>query len=176
VPMGDDTMVFAGTLRVGEADREAGAITFEVTGHGAGRATARGRLAVRLRESDSGTTTVSMHADVNVAHSPLHLDGDGPRDAARRVLSRLGDEVTARLVSDEPAPIRGTVKLAAPPVPVPAGRPANLPAAFAEQMRRRPWLVPAALLGGASLVLLVMRRGGKETPGGGANGAGVGAG
>jgi carbon monoxide dehydrogenase subunit G len=161
VPMGDDTMVFAGTLRVGEADREAGAITYEVSGHGAGRATAKGHLAVRLRQSDSGTTRVSMHADVDVAHSPLRLDGEGPKQAARRVLSRLGDEVTARLVSGEPAPIRGTVKLAAPPVPVPAGRPANLAGAFAEQVRKRPWIVPAVLLGGASVALLVMRRGAK---------------
>ena len=157
IPMGDDTMVFAGTLRVGEADREAGAITFEVQGRGAGRATAFGTLAVRLRES-AGSTTVSMHADVDVADAPLSFDGDGAEQAALRIFSRLGDEVTVRIGRDEPPVVRGVVRLQAPPVPRPADAPDNLPDAVAEQARRHPWMVPAVLLGAAALAVALRRR------------------
>jgi carbon monoxide dehydrogenase subunit G len=156
IPMGDDTMVFEGTLRVGEADREAGAITFEVAGHGAGRATAQGTLAVRLRES-AGSTTVSMHADVDVADAPLSLDGDGARLAAMGLFAKLGDEVTRR-IGHEPPTVRGTVRLEAPPVPTPADAPSNLPDAVAIEVRHHPWLVPATLVGLAVTAALLRRR------------------
>lgn len=155
IPMGDDTMVFRGTLRVGEADRQAGAITYEVDGRGAGMATAQGTLAVRLRES-AGSTTVSMQADVDVADAPLHLDGDGARQAALGLFARLGDEVTRRIGYELPA-VRGTVRLQAPPVPTPADAPSNLPDALATEVRRRPWLVPAALVGVAAAAALLRR-------------------
>ncbi len=151
IPMGDATMVFHGTLRVGEADRDAGAITFEVSGRGAGEATARGTLAVRLRES-SGSTTVAMHADLDVRDAPLRLDGDGASAAARGLFARLGDEVTRRIAAELVPGVRGTVKLVAPPVPTPAG-------AVAGEVRRHPWLLPAALIGATAAALLVRRRG-----------------
>jgi carbon monoxide dehydrogenase subunit G len=156
VPMGDATMVFQGTLRVGDADREAGAITFEVNGRGADNASAHGTLAVRLRES-SGSTTVSMHADVDVANSPLRLDGDDAQRAALGLFARLGDEVTSRLGRELPA-VRGTVRLQAPPVPTPADAPSNLPGAFADQVRRHPWLVPATLVGLAAAAAVMRGR------------------
>jgi carbon monoxide dehydrogenase subunit G len=157
VPMGDDTMVFRGTLRVGEADREAGAITFEVSARGAGSASARGTLSVRLLES-SGSTAVAVHADLDVSDAPLHLDGDGPSRAALGLFARLGDEV-ARRIADEQPRVRGTVRLMAPPVPTPADAPSNLPDAVAGGVRRRPWLVPAVLLGlAAAAVVLRSRR------------------
>jgi carbon monoxide dehydrogenase subunit G len=157
IPMGDDTMVFRGTLRVGEADREAGAITFEVSGRGAGNASARGTLAVRLRESD-GSTAVAMQADLDVADAPLRLDGEGPARAADALFARLGDEVTRRVAVEAPK-VRGTVRLMAPPVPTPADGPANLPGAVAVEVRRRPWVVPATLLGlAAAAVVLRSRR------------------
>src|SRR5258706_16055037 len=61
IPLGDDTMVLSGTLRVGEADRDAGAITFEAVAHGAGDASAQGHMWVGLRES-AGTPPGSGHA------------------------------------------------------------------------------------------------------------------
>jgi carbon monoxide dehydrogenase subunit G len=157
IPMGDATMVFSGTLRVGEADREAGAITFAVAGHGAGMATAQGTLAVRLRES-SGSTTVSMHADVDVADSPLRLDGDDARQAALGLFARLGDEVARRIGRHEPPTVRGTVRLDAPPVPTPADAPSNLPDAVAIEVRQHPWLLPATLVGLAAAAALLRRR------------------
>ncbi|HZS13434.1 MAG TPA: SRPBCC family protein [Candidatus Dormibacteraeota bacterium] len=156
IPMGDHTMVFRGTLRVGEADREAGAITYEVAGRGAGSASARGTLAVRLRES-AGTTTVAMQADLDVLDAPLRLGGDGASAAAEGLFARLGDQVTRR-VGSRPPTVRGTVRLMAPPVPSPAGGPANLPGAVAMGIRRRPWVVPAALLGAAALAAVVRSR------------------
>jgi carbon monoxide dehydrogenase subunit G len=153
IPAGDDTMVFRGTLRVGEADREAGAIVYEVSGFGAGDASARGTLSVRLLES-AGSTAVAMQADLDVSGSPLHLDGG----AALGLFARLGDEVTRRLSVELPT-VRGTVRLMAPPVPTPADAPANLPGAVAGGMRRRPWVVPAVLLGlAATAVVLRSRR------------------
>src|SRR5258708_33592112 len=56
IPMGDATMVFSGTLRVGEADREAGAITFEAVGRGAGGGAGQGRMAGGAREAGRGAT------------------------------------------------------------------------------------------------------------------------
>jgi carbon monoxide dehydrogenase subunit G len=156
VPMGDDTMVFAGTLRVGDADRQAGAITFEAVGRGAGSATAQGTLAVRLRES-AGSTTVSMHADVDISDAPLHLDGDGAERAAMGLFARLGDEVTRRIGYEQPA-VRGTVRLEAPPVPTPADGPSTVPAMLAEEVRRHPWVGPAALVGLAMLAATLRRR------------------
>lgn len=157
IPMGDDTMVFRGTLRVGEADRDAGAITFEVTGRGAGEASARGTLAVRLRES-SGGTNVAMHADLDMRGAPPRLRDAGP-DAAAGFVRRLGDEVERRIGRVEPPQVRGTVRLVAPPVPSPADAPANLPDALAGGVRRHPWLVPAALMGlAAAAVVLRSRR------------------
>jgi carbon monoxide dehydrogenase subunit G len=153
IPMGDDTMVFSGTLRVGEADREAGAITYEAVGHGAGSASAQGRMWVRLRES-AGTTTASVHADVDVVDSPLHVGGDDTQRAASRLLTRLGREVAGRIGRHEEPTVRGTVRLVAPPVPVPADRERG-PLAFA---RRHPWVVPAVLIGGATLVVVMRRR------------------
>ena len=153
IPMGAATMVFSGTLRVGEADREAGAITFEAVGRGAGEAAAQGRMSVRLRES-AGATTVSVQADVD---ANLGVDSDGTQRAARRLFARLGDEVAQRISRDEKPPVRGTVRMMAPPVPTRA-RVQHGPAdALAAQIGRRPWLVPAALLG-AILLLLTLRR------------------
>jgi uncharacterized protein len=157
VPMGDATMVFSGTLRVGETDREAGAITFEVSGRGAGNATARGTLAVRLRES-SGSTMVAMHADVDVSDAPLRLDGDAASSAALGLVHRIGDEVTRRIGLVEAPPVRGTVRLMAPPVPSPAAAPANLPGALAGEVRRRPWRVPAPLVGLAAAAAVLRSR------------------
>jgi carbon monoxide dehydrogenase subunit G len=159
VAMGEDTMVFRGTLRVGETDREAGAITYEVSGRGAGNATARGTLAVRLRES-SGSTTVAMQADMDVSDAPLHLDTEGASDAARGLFQRIGDEVSRRIGTVEPPLVRGTVRLMAPPVPTPADAPANLPGALAGEMRRRPWLVPAALIALAAAAAVLRSRSG----------------
>jgi uncharacterized protein len=148
IPMGDATMVFNGTLRVGESDREAGAILYEMSGSGAGNATARGTLAVRLREAE-GSTRVAMHADVEVSEAAFEL-GD-----AGGFLQRLGDEVQRRVRRVEPPQVRGTVRMMAPPVPLPAYGPSNLPDALVQGVRRRPWLVPAALvaLAGAAAVL-----------------------
>jgi carbon monoxide dehydrogenase subunit G len=157
VAMGEDTMVFRGTLRVGETDREAGAITYEVSGRGAGNATARGTLAVRLRES-SGSTTVAMQADMDVSDAPLHLDTESASDAARGLFQRIGDEVSRRIGTVEPPLVRGTVRLMAPPVPIPADAPANLPGALGGEMRRRPWLVPAALIGLAAAAAVMRSR------------------
>lgn len=153
IPMGDDTMVFSGTLRVGEADREAGAITYEAIGHGAGTASAQGRMWVRLRES-AGTTTASVQADIDTVDTPLHVDGDDSQRAARRLFTRLGREVASRIGRDEEPAVRGTVRLMAPPVPVPANRPRG-PLAFA---RRNPWIVPVALLGSAAVLVALRRR------------------
>jgi len=153
IAAGDDTMVFSGTLRVGETDREAGAITYEVSGRGAGDASARGTLAVRLLES-SGSTAVAMQADIDVSGAPLRLDGDGASQATRDLLVRLGDEVTRRIGMDPPQ-VRGTVRMMAPPVPSPADAPANLPDAVADGMRRRPWVVPALLVGAAAAAVVM---------------------
>jgi carbon monoxide dehydrogenase subunit G len=157
VPMGDATMVFSGTLRVGEADRQAGAITFELVGHGAGDAAMQGRMAVRLRES-AGATTASVQADVDVSDAPVHVDDETTSRAAHTLLARLGAEVAGRVARrEEPAAVRGTVRLMAPPVPTPA-QPRGIPALVAAQLRRRPWLVPAALMGATALVLVLGRR------------------
>jgi len=164
IPMGEATMVFHGTLRVGEADREAGAITFEAVGRGAGEAAAQGRLAVRLRES-AGATTVSVQADVDVAHAPLQVDADGTERAARTLFARLGDQVTRRIARAEPRPVRGTVRLVAPPVPRPVRTRRGLLAGVVAQVQRHPWIVPAAVLGATALVLVVRARGtGPEPP------------
>ena len=153
IPMGDDTMVLRGTLRVGEADREAGAITFEAVGHGAGSAAAQGRMWVRLRES-AGSTTVSVHADVDVR--PVSLDSDETHRVARTLFMRLGSEVAERIARDDDVPpVRGTVRLVAPPVPTPAQRHSGIAGA----VQRNPWLVIAAVLtAGALLMLLRSRR------------------
>lgn len=149
LPMGDDTMVFRGTLRVGEADREAGAITFEAVGHGAGSASAQGRMWVRLRES-AGSTTVSVHADVDVR--PVAIDSDDTQRAAATLFTRLGGEVAERIARDgDQPPVRGTVRLDAPPVPTPAQRSRGIVGA----VQRNPWLILAAVLGGALLLLLL---------------------
>jgi uncharacterized protein len=153
IPMGEHTMVFSGTLRVGEADRQAGAITFEAVGHGAGDASAQGRLSVRLRES-AGATTVSVHADVDVRDAPMAVDGDTTSRAASALFSRLGAEVTGRIARDEPPAVRGTVKLMAPPVPSPAAQPGGLVGV----LRRHPWIIPATLLGATALILVSRRR------------------
>ena len=151
IPMGDATMVFSGTLRVGESDREAGAILYEVSGTGAGNATARGTLAVRLRES-GGSTTVAMHADVEVSDAALRLgDADG-------FVQRLGDEVQRRVGRVEPPAVRGTVRMMAPPVPFPANAPANLPDALVQGVRHRPWLVPAGLVALAAAAAVLRSR------------------
>jgi len=153
IPMGDDTMVFSGTLRVGEADRQAGAITFEAVGRGADDASAQGRMWVRLRESQ-GSTTVSVQADVDMTSTPLHASSDDTQRAARRLFSRLGDEVAVRIARhDEPA-VRGTVRLMAPPVPSPA----DAPRGIVGLVRRNPWLVPAALCGAAAALAVAARR------------------
>lgn len=157
VPMGEATMVFHGTLRVGEADREAGAITFEAIGHGAGEAAAQGRLAVRLRES-AGATTVSVQADVDLAHAPLPVDAGGTERAARTLFARLGDQVSSRIARAEPVPVRGTVRLMAPPVPRPVRTRRGLLARVAGQVQRHPWIVPAAVLGTTALVLVLRSR------------------
>ena len=157
IPMGEATMVFSGTLRVGEADREAGAITFEAVGRGAGEASAQGRMSVRLRES-AGATTVSVQADVDVADATLAVDADGTQRAARRLFARLGDEVTERISRHEKPPVRGTVRMMAPPVPTPARVDRGPAAALSAQVRRHPWLVPAALLGALVLMLSLRRR------------------
>ena len=162
IAAGDDTMVFSGTLRVGEADREAGAITYEVSARGAGEASARGTLAVRLLES-SGSTAVAMQADIDVSGAPLRLEGDAASQATRDMLVRLGDEVTRRIGSDPPQ-VRGTVRLVAPPVPSPAGAPANLPDAVAGGMRRRPWVVPALLLGAAAAAVVMRSLTSRSSP------------
>jgi hypothetical protein len=151
--MGEATMVFSGTLRVGEADREAGAITFEATGHGAGSASAQGRMRVRLRES-AGSTTVSVQADVDMTAWPTRIDGDHTRHAARTLFSRLGSEVAERIARDEEPRVRGTVRLLAPPVPTPASTPGGI-RGF---VRSNPGVVPATLLGGAALLVLLSRR------------------
>ena len=156
IPMGEATMVLHGTLRVGEADREAGAITFEAHGRGAGTAAAQGRMSVRLRES-AGSTTVSVQADVDVADSPVGVDDDGVSRAAQRLLDRLGDEVTRRIRRGDPPSVRGTVRLDAPPVPRRA-RPGGVLALVREQVRRHPWLVPAAVVAGAALVIALRPR------------------
>ena len=112
---------------------------------------------MRLRESE-GSTAVAMQADLDVADAPLRLDGDGPAQAALGLLARLGDEVTRR-IAVEPPQVRGTVRLMAPPVPTPADAPANVPDAVAGEVRRRPWVVPATLLGlAAAAVVLRSRR------------------
>ena len=147
LPLGDDTMVFSGTLRVGEADRDAGAITFEAVAHGAGDASAQGRMWVRLRES-AGTTTVSVHADVDLA--PMVVGSDDTQRAARTLFSRLGDEVAGRIAREETQTVRGTVRLMAPPVPTPARRGGLL--------QRAPWIVPLGLMGLVALLLLLRRR------------------
>ncbi|HXA27521.1 MAG TPA: SRPBCC domain-containing protein [Candidatus Angelobacter sp.] len=157
IAVGEESMVFRGTLRVGEADREAGAITFEASGRGAGEASARGILAVRLREAE-GSTAVAMQADVDLDGAPLRIEGAS--GAAVELLARLGEEVTRRIDVEVPH-VRGTVRLMAPPVPSPADAPANLPDAVAGEVRRRPWVVPAALLGLAvAAVVLRSRRSG----------------
>jgi carbon monoxide dehydrogenase subunit G len=149
LPLGEDTMVFRGTLRVGEADREAGAITFEAVGHGAGSASAQGRMWVRLRES-AGSTTVSVHADVDVGAVPI--DSDDTQRAARTLFSRLGSEVAERIArDDEVPPVRGTVRLVAPPVPTPAQRNRGIVGV----LQRNPWLVVAAVVSAGALVLLL---------------------
>jgi uncharacterized protein len=156
IPMGDNTMVFSGTLRVGEADREAGAITFEAVGRGAGEAAAQGRMSVRLRES-AGATTVSVQADVEVADASLGVDADKTQRAARRLFARLGKEVAERISREEEPPVRGTVRMMAPPVPTHATVQRGLGATLTAQIRRHPWLLPAAVLG-AVVLLLALRR------------------
>jgi uncharacterized protein len=156
IPMGEATMVFAGTLCVGEADREAGAITFEAVGHGAGDAAAHGRMSVRLRES-SGSTTVSVQADLDVARTPLPVDGEDGGRAAGRLFARLGGAVTERIARGEQHTVRGTVRLMAPPVPVPA-RPTGALRTLRVQLSQRPWLMPAALMGATALVLVLRGR------------------
>jgi carbon monoxide dehydrogenase subunit G len=157
IPLGEGTMVFAGTLRVGEADREAGAITFEAAGHAAGEASAQGRLSVRLRES-AGSTTVSVHADVDVEHAPVAVDGDVTDRAARQLFARLGSQVADRIARREETPVRGTVRLMADsPVPTPADSPRGLLGAVAAQVRRRPWIVPAVLVGAAATIVVLRR-------------------
>ena len=136
IPMGDATMVLRGSLHVGEADRQAGAITFEAVGHGAGAAVAQGRLWVRLRES-AGSTTVSVQADLD---APMQVE----ERAARSLFAALGDEVARRIARDEAATVRGTVRLDAPPVPTPANRPRG----FVGLVRRHPVLVSAAVVVG----------------------------
>jgi len=153
IPMGENTMVLSGTLRVGEADREAGAITFEAVGHGSGEAAAQGRLSVRLRES-AGATTVSVHADVDMRDTPLDVDGERTSRAARTLFSRLGEEVSGRIARDQPVTVRGTVKLMAPAVPSPAAQPRGV----VGLVRRHPWVIPAALLGATALILVSRRR------------------
>jgi carbon monoxide dehydrogenase subunit G len=150
-PMGDATMVFHGTLRVGDSDREAGAITWEARGTGADDATAHGTLAVRLRESN-GSTTVAMHADVEISAADFQL-----RDAGGFV-QRLGDEVQRRVRRVEPPAVRGTVRMMAPPVPLPADGPSNLPDAMVQGMRRRPWLIPAGLVALAAAAAVLRSR------------------
>src|SRR5258708_38094642 len=83
IPMGDATMVFSGTLRVGEADRQAGAITFEAVGHGAGSASAQGRMSVRLRES-AGRTTGSGQGGIEMTDNLVRLGGRRNPSGARR--------------------------------------------------------------------------------------------
>ena len=152
IPMGDATMVFSGTLRVGEADREAGAITFVATAQGAGSASAQGRMRVRLRES-AGSTTVSVEADVDVVDTeqPMELDGR----AARLLFTRLGTQVAQRLARHTEPAVRGTVRLVAPPVPTPADRPRGLIGA----VRRHPLVIPTALLAAAAVVVALQRDG-----------------
>ncbi len=153
IPMGDATMVLQGTLRVGEADRQAGAITYEAVGRGAGSASAQGRMWVRLRES-GGTTTVSVHADVAVADAPLEVHGDSTTRAARSLFSRLGGEVAQRVARRDAAPrVRGTVRLDASPVPTPA----NPPRGLMGLLRRKPWVVPVAALGAGAVLAVVLQ-------------------
>jgi len=108
---------------------------------------------VRLRES-AGSTTVSVHADVDMTETPLHVGADDTQRAARRLFSRLGDEVAVRIARDVEPAVRGTVRLVAPPVPTPAGAPRGL----AGLVRRNPWVVPAALCGGAAALAVALRR------------------
>ena len=154
IPMGDATMVFSGTLRIGEADRQAGAITFVATAQGAGSASAHGRMRVRLRES-AGSTTVSVEADIDVADTdpPLRVDGEDTRRAARALFTRLGGEVAERLARHAEPTVRGTVRLVAPPVPTPANRPRGLIGA----VRRHPLVIPTVLLGAAAVVIALQR-------------------
>jgi carbon monoxide dehydrogenase subunit G len=153
LPMGDATMVFSGTLRVGEVDRQAGAITFEAVGHGAGSASAQGRMWVRLRES-GGTTTVSVQADVEMADTPMSVDSDDTQRAARSLFSRLGSEVAERIARDDTPTVRGTVRLMAPPVPTRA----DLPRGPLGLVRRHPVLATTVVVA-IGLVVLSRRRG-----------------
>jgi uncharacterized protein len=154
IPMGDATMVFSGTLRVGEADRQAGAITFEAVGLGAGSASAQGRMSVRLRES-AGSTTVSVQADLAMADTLPGVDSDDTQRAARNLFTRLGTEVAERIARDDAVSVRGTVRLEAPPVPTPADQPRGV----LGYARRHPLLVAGVVIAGVGLVVITRRRG-----------------
>ena len=134
--LGRTMIPYRGTVRLDSSDREAGALALRLEAReGRGQGTARGTVKLRLRES-RGSTTVSMHSEVEVQGRAEKAEVGDIRDSVQRLLSEFGENLERRLRGDgrEAAALAGGLprvevappSLEAPGSPVLAGSPVSV--------------------------------------------------
>jgi carbon monoxide dehydrogenase subunit G len=95
--LGKTPIPYRGTLRLDEADREAGAMALTVEAReGRGQGTARAAVALRLRES-RGSTTVSLRSELEVEGRAAKVEEETIGQVIQQLLDDFGRNLGAAL-------------------------------------------------------------------------------